>query len=119
MGYLAAESSRLRPLRHRHRAHVLRHLVTLLNCRTRRDRLVPALHIRILLQIDRLPFETGGPWPDRDVCDGVLISDEFATLEPGVEHLVKAMPFLEITLFGVRRFAFVVFHEVVHLPEHG
>src|SRR5215467_15706810 len=81
LGYWSRRIFTARHLRYRHRAHVLGYLVTLLNCRTRRDRFVPALHIRVPLQVDRLPFETGDPWPDRDVCDGVLIGDEFATLE--------------------------------------
>src|SRR5262245_20920201 len=63
---------------HRHRTHVLRHLVTLLNCRTHRDGFVPAFHVWILLHVNGLPFEARDPRPDRNVGNGILIDDELA-----------------------------------------
>src|ERR1051325_7588220 len=58
--------SRLRNL-----ADVLGNLVALFPRGPCRDREIPALHVRILVHVDRLPLETRNPRPDRDVGDRV------------------------------------------------
>src|SRR6185312_2506389 len=63
--------------RHRDRAHVLRHLVAALHRGTRGDGLVPALHVRILLEVDGLPLEARDPRPDGNVGDRIIVGDEF------------------------------------------
>src|ERR1700704_6241339 len=90
--------------RHWDGTHILRHLVALLDCGARSDGFVPAFHVWILLQVDGLPFETGDPRPDRDVGNGILVGDELAIFETSIEHLIKPLPFFQVTLLGVRRF---------------
>src|SRR5262249_24182821 len=111
--HLTRSSSRYRNL-----ADVLRHFVALLNRRPFGTVRVPPRHVGILLEIDGLPFVARDPWPDGDIGDGVIVGDEFAPREPAVEHAIEPPRFLEITLFGIGRFALVVFHEMVDLPEH-
>ncbi len=98
--------------------HVLRHLVAALHRRPLGDGRVPALDVGILVHVDRLPLVARDPRPDRDVGDRVVTGDEFAAVEPAVEHAVQAMRLLEVTLLGVRRLALVVFHEVMDLSQH-
>src|SRR5262249_31352841 len=102
---------------YRNLADVLRHFVALLNRRPLRNRRVPARHVGILLEIDGLPLVARDPGPDGDVGDGITVGDEFASREPAVEHAIEAPRFLEKTLFGIRRLALVVLHEMVDLPE--
>src|SRR3954451_13690696 len=61
---------------HRNFADVLGHLVALLHGRALGDGRVPAFHVRILVEIDGLPFVARHPRPDRDVGDGVAVRDE-------------------------------------------
>src|ERR1043165_9527904 len=60
-------------LRLRDLADVLGNLVAFLHGRPRGDREIPALHVRILVHVYRLPLETRNPRPDRDVGDRVVV----------------------------------------------
>jgi hypothetical protein len=55
--------------RHRDFADILRELVATLHRRPTHDRQIPALHVRVLGKVDRLPFEARDPRPDRDIGD--------------------------------------------------
>src|SRR5580700_9835448 len=104
--------------RHRNFANVLRHLIAPLHGGAPGDNRVPALHVRISVEIDSLPFVARDPWPDGDVGDGVVIGDEFVLGETAVEHAVEPMRLLEIPLFRVGRLTLVVFYKVMDLAEH-
>src|ERR1700680_4703460 len=71
---------------YRNLAHVLRHLVALLNRRALGDGGVPAFHVRILVEIDGLPFVARDPRPDRDIGNRITVGDELVAGEPAVEH---------------------------------
>src|ERR1700723_4530491 len=53
--------------RHRDFAGIFRDLIALLGRRPLGDGDVPALDVRVLVEIDRLPFVARYPRPDRDV----------------------------------------------------
>src|SRR5262245_48044817 len=99
--------SRLMPKASRHRnfADVLRHLVAPLRRRALGDRHVPALHVGILVHVDRLPFESRDPRPDRDVGDRIGVGHELSVGQPAVEHAIEPMRLLEVALLSVRRFS--------------
>src|SRR4029450_10143586 len=97
---------------------ILWHFVTFLHGRALGNGRVPPLHLRIFVEVDRLPLVARHPWPDCAIGDGVIISDEFAIAQPAVEHAIEPVRLLEKALLGVGGLAFVVFHEVVDLPEH-
>src|SRR5215472_8126542 len=59
--------------RRRHVADVFRHFVALLHRRALGDRNVPALDVRILIEVDGLPFEPRHPRPDGDVGNRILV----------------------------------------------
>ena len=63
-GSASSGSRQLR--RHRHFADILRDLVALLRCRAFGDGNIPALHVGILVEIDR-PFIARNPRPDRGI----------------------------------------------------
>src|SRR3954462_4717801 len=96
----------------------LGNVVTPLNGRTPGDRLVPALHIRVLFEIDCLPFEARDPGPDRDVGDRVVVRHEFALGQAAVEDAVETMRLLGEALFGIGRLTLVEAQEVMSLPQH-
>src|SRR5580704_4038513 len=84
--------------RHRNFANILRHLIAPLHGGAPGDNRVPALHVRIGIEIDSLPFVARDPWPDGDVGDGVVIGDEFVLGEPAVEHAVEPMRLFEVAV---------------------
>src|SRR6187549_3462634 len=51
------------PLRHGDVADVLRYLIAPLHRRAAGDRHIPALYVRISVEVDGLPFEPGNPRP--------------------------------------------------------
>ena len=105
--------------RHRNFANILRHLIAPLHGGAPGDNRVPALHVRIGVEIDSLPFVARDPWPDGDVRDGVVVGDEFVLGEPAVKHAVESMRLLEVALFRVGCLTLVVFHKVMDLPNIG
>src|SRR6266536_5975736 len=97
---------------------ILWHFVTFLPGGALGNGRVPPLHVRIFVEVDRLPFVARHPRPDCDIGDGVIVDDEFAIGEPAVEHAVEPVRLLEKALLGVGGLALVVFHEMVDLAEH-
>ena len=74
--------------RHRNFTDVLRHLIASLHGRAPGDSRVPALHVRIGVEIDSLPFVARDPWPDGDVGDGVV--DWARAAMPGMLQVTTA-----------------------------
>src|SRR5947207_5644278 len=72
----------------RHFADVLGNLVAPLHRRSRGDRQVPALHIGVLVHVDRLPLEARDPRPDRNVGDRIVVRHVRAVGEAPVEHAI-------------------------------
>ena len=79
---------------------------------------VPALDVRIAVEIDGLPFVARHPRPDRDVGDRIGVGDQFVVGKPPVEHAIEPVRLLQIAFLRIRRLARIVFGEVMHLAEH-
>src|SRR4051812_3652513 len=73
-------------------APVGEHLHRLLYGRTGRNRVAPALHVRVFVDVHALTFRRAQPRHRRHVGDGVFVAGEpFALCELAVEHAVEAV----------------------------
>src|SRR6516225_2725378 len=61
-----------------------------LHPRAGHHRLVPALYVREIRQIDLVAFMPPGPAEDREISDGNVAGDELDFAEPAIEHAVEA-----------------------------
>ncbi len=94
-------------------------MIALFDSRAGGNGLVPAQNVGVGAEVDRLPLVAGDPGPRRHVGDRVVACEIFGLAEPLVENAIETLGLGEIALFRVRRLALVVFHEVMHLAEHG
>src|SRR5215468_577046 len=60
------------------------------------DRLIPAQHVWIFVQVHRVPLEARDPGPSGHVGDRVGPGEVFNLCEAPVEHAVEATGFLEV-----------------------
>src|SRR5690606_15499215 len=96
-----------------------RNLEAALHRRSRHQRIVPALHVGIVVQVDLVPFMARRPGQGRHVCDRVFPAGEILVLrQMAVEHLVEALRLGGETLDGVGHLLLGETHEVVRLAEH-
>src|SRR3954454_24293634 len=99
-------------------AGLLRHVVALPDGWTLGHRFVPALHVRVLIEIDALPCEARDPGPDRDIGDRVVVRHERALGQAAVQDAVQTARLLGEAVLGIRGRALVEVEEMVRLPQH-
>src|SRR5262245_21378170 len=103
---------------HRDFLHLFGYVIAALNRRTVGDGDVPALDVRICMEVDGLPLVAGDPRPDRHVGDRIVVGHVFMLGQSPVENGIEPMRLRQIALLRVGRLALVVLHEVMDLTEH-
>ena len=93
------------------------HVEALLHRRARGDGGIPALDVRVVVQVDALPLEGIAPRPGRDVGDRVVAGDVLVVGEALVEHAVEAFGLVGVSIFGIGRLARIEVQEVVRLAD--
>src|SRR5215212_2170252 len=83
------------------------------------DALKPALEMRKLADILALSFVRHNPRIRGHVRNGIIAGDELSIGESLVQHAVKAISFLDISIDCVRDFLHCVIPKMVVLARHG
>ena len=66
--------------------------------------MIPALYMRVVSQVNFLPFIARNPWPASHIGNAVIVTDVIAVCKPVIKNAVKPRYLITKAPFGIYGF---------------